>query len=314
MEMKRMRRTLMVTLIAMFAIFPTAASQQFATLTYYDGQSQTVIFGPTGETVTADMPALGWVSPGPYPYEFDLTEPLHVYLQIRHFLYTTIDVQNNLTINLDNVPILEATVPSPPPDWYPGGDGIDLIDLGTVSAGTHNITMSADLPNYYAMDWWKILVPVEVVKTTHEVSAADRTFYIATVTGSDSTISDFMFDETFVHEDWVGLVSFDVTGPPGTTGFCNITIPTDLMRGEPWLILINDTLTPETIIIDGNGTHTFLYFTYPHNAHIEISGTWVVPEFPTTLLLPLLIIVTLAAVILRKKLWSTKHRNTTSLS
>ena len=308
-----MRKTLLVILVT-FTIFITATlatsdSQQFVTLTYYDGQWMEAYFGYTGEHIIYDIPTIeGCVSPGPYPYEFNPTEPVHAYLQIRHFLWgPTPDDTNQLAIYLDGVAVLEAE--SSPGSWYPGGDGIDFIDLETVPAGTHNITMSATAAGCYVMDWWKILVPVEVVKTIHEVSAADRTFYVATVTGNDSTISNFMFDETFVHENWVGLISFDVTGPSGTTGFCNITIPTDLMRGDPWLILINDTITPETIIIDGNGTHTFLYFTYPHNAHIEISGTWVVPEFPTTLLLPLLIIVTLAAVILRKKLWSTKHRD-----
>ena len=316
-----MRRILMVTLIAMFATFAiaapaTSASQQFITLTHYDGQSKTRLFSPTGEIVTIDAPALGSVSPGPYPYEFDPTEPLHVYLQIRHFLWNPEEgFQNNLTINLDNASILEANILLPLPYWYPGSDGIDLIDLGTVPAGTHNITMSAALPNYYAMDWWKILVAVEVVKTIHEVSAAGQTFYIATATGSDSTITNLMFDETFVHDGRMGLISFDVTGPPDTTGFCTITIPKNLTRvgiGESWLIKVNG--VGASYSVDENATHTWLYFTYPHNVHIEISGTWVVPEFPATLLLPLLIIVTLAAVILRKKLWSTKHRNTTSLS
>lgn len=298
----------------MLAIFmtvaPVTSDSQFTIITFYDGQWITGWLH--GELVTLDVPALDAanVDPGPYPYEFNLTEPLHVYLQIRHSLGRPAPgEENNLTIYLDDVSILEADTILL--DWYPGGDGIELIDLGTLSAGTHYITMSAASGGHYGVNWWKILAAVEAVETLHTVYVDGQPFYITTATGTESTTSNFMFDETFVSGSWMGLISFDIAGPSGTTGFCNITIPMDLMRGEQWLITINGTYTPAIFIVDGNGTHTFLYFTYSHNAHIEISGTWVVPEFPSTLLLPLLVIVTLVAVILKKKLWPVKHGNIT---
>ena len=289
-----MRRTLMVTLIAMFAIFPTAASQQFATLTYYDGLSQTVIFAPTGETVTIDAPVLGLVSPGPYPYEFDLTEPLHVYLQIRHFLYTTIDVQNNLTINLDNVPILEATVPSPPPVWYPGGDGIDLIDLGTVSAGTHNITMSATLPDMYGMDWFKVFELVEI----HDVAVINitATSFLVDI-GEPVNITVDIANEGGFPETVDVMVSYDsevidtktVTLALGESKTEQFTWHT---TGVP---LGRYTITAEaSVAVDDDPTDN------------TITTEWridIVPEFPT--LIPLLLTLAILAastIILRKKL------------
>jgi hypothetical protein len=43
-----------------------------------------------------------------------------------------------------------------------------------------------------------------------------------------------------------------------------------------------------------NGTHTILDLTYSHSTHIiEITGTTVVPEFQSWLLLPILAIATL---------------------
>jgi len=175
--------------------------------------------------------------------------------------------------------------------------------------------MSAALPDYYAVDWWKI---VEVVETTHEVYVAGQTFYVVTVTESDSTISNLVFDETFVQDGWKGLLSFDITGPPATTSFCNITIPKSLTRvgkGESWLIKVDGVET--SYDVGENATHTWLYFTYPHSVHIEISGTWAVPEFQTTLLQPLLIALILAAVValilatvvLRKKLRSPRPKS-----
>ena len=302
----------------------TSVPSQSIIITYYDGQCAPGWLHE--EKVNLDAPAKGaeYVDPGPYPYEFNLGEPLHVHLQIRHWLGRPAEGEENyLTIYLDGVPILEANTIGL--DWYPGGEGMELIDLGTLPAGTHFINMSATSDGHYGLDWFIVLKLVEV---THEIFVGPTRFYFSTLSGS--TFSNFVFDQTSPYEGWRGLISFDVTGPSSTKyhedfdvvittrtiGFYNITIPTDLMRGDPsWLILINGTSTPETLIIgEGNGTHIPIYFTYRHNAHIEISGTWVVPEFPTTLLLPLLIIVTLAAVILRKKLRSTKHRNTTSFS
>jgi len=90
---------------------------------------------------------------------------------------------------------------------------------------------------------------------------------------SSSTVSDFYFRKEAME------ISFNVTGPSGTLGFCNVTIPMDLMKG-PWLILVG--IVETSYNQSSNGTHTFLYFTYTHTTHnIKIRGTWVVPEFPS---------------------------------
>jgi len=107
------------------------------------------------------------------------------------------------------------------------------------------------------------------------------------VVESNSTISDFDFRQDQKE------IRFSVTGPGGTAGFCNVSIPTDLMRGEPWVVLVDD--VERIYIKSSNGTHTFLYFTYTHTTrNITIRGTWVVPEFPT--LIPLLLVFAILAV------------------
>jgi len=98
-----------------------------------------------------------------------------------------------------------------------------------------------------------------------------------------------------------GKITFNVTGI-GTTGMCNITIPNDMLRGE-----LNATVDGgppiymETSVV--NSTHTSLYFTYNHtSAHaIEISGTTFIPEFPATVILPMLITTFLVTLVQLKR-------------
>ena len=49
-------------------------------------------------------------------------------------------------------------------------------------------------------------------------------------------------------------------------------------------------------------THTFLYFTYTHESPLQVTieGTWVVPEFPPAIILPLLMILSLITVVFVK--------------
>ena len=196
---EKMKKTILVVLMT-FAIIvtvaPVTSDSSGATIFYYDGQWMTgwLHWG----IATYDGPAVGaeCVSPGPYPYEFNLSEPLHVSLQIRHWLGRPKPSEENyLTIYLDGVSILEADTIGL--DWYPGGDGIELIDLGTLPAGTHFINMSATFGNYYAMDWFKVLGPaydVAVINVVPSISEGYQAWTIqvnVTVLNNGTTTIDF---------------------------------------------------------------------------------------------------------------------------
>ncbi len=113
---------------------------------------------------------------------------------------------------------------------------------------------------------------------------------------SNSTISDFNFNESLKQ------ISFNVTGPTGKAGYCNVTIPQDLLQGEPWTVYINSTDCTTLCSIAGNSTHTFVYIPYTCSTNIiQIEGTWVIPEFSTAIVLLLLMIPTLLAVAFAKK-------------
>lgn len=98
-------------------------------------------------------------------------------------------------------------------------------------------------------------------------------------------------------------IRFYVNGISGTTGFCNLTIPKVLLRENlthPWVVLIDGSET--TYVKSENKTHASLYFDYTHSTHrVQIIGAEVIPEFQTALILPLFIIITLCAVILRRR-------------
>lgn len=119
------------------------------------------------------------------------------------------------------------------------------------------------------------------------------TFHILVETNSTVPDGTFAFSKADMK------ISFNVTGCSGEKGFSNVTIPKALLRDTPWTVKIDNTVVTPTMA--ENDTHSFLYFTYIQSSHlVEIIGTWVIPEFPVVIVLPLVMIATLVAVILGK--------------
>ena len=114
----------------------------------------------------------------------------------------------------------------------------------------------------------------------------EETYHVTTI--CNSTISEFQFD------DVVKTISFNVTGPDYTVGFCRVTIPNVIVQ-DLWQ-------NNYTVLVDGNlplitnnwtdSTYTYMYFTYLHSEHEVV----ITPEFPHALILPLFMIATLLVV------------------
>jgi hypothetical protein len=110
-------------------------------------------------------------------------------------------------------------------------------------------------------------------------------------------------------------INFTVTGPSGTAGLCNVTIPKSMLNclegPEYWQIIIDSTDISSSCTITANLTHTFIYIPYTHSTHtIKVKGTWVVPEFPATTISSLLIMAisgVAIGIILKKKGSSKRH-------
>jgi parallel beta-helix repeat protein len=96
---------------------------------------------------------------------------------------------------------------------------------------------------------------------------------------------------------------------PSTSGYFNITIPKNLLRG-PWNIAVGfqQNMTRETTITE-NQTYTSIYSAYnittpfdPYDRiYVEIIGSWVVPEFvsPVTLIVMMFLTIAVVAVAMR---------------
>jgi hypothetical protein len=145
-------------------------------------------------------------------------------------------------------------------------------------------------------EFW--LVRTEACVNTYEFDF-DSGYSTYTVSvSSNSTIEDFNFD---IYQN---LMSFSVSGPTGTTGFCKVIIPEGLLVGD-FPVYLN-----ETLLVEGadytrtyNGTHNIIYITYDHSSHIiEIRGIFVIPEYCSWLLPTTLLVGILVVVICKKKL------------
>ncbi len=114
---------------------------------------------------------------------------------------------------------------------------------------------------------------------------------------SNSAILGFEFNQTEKN------LSLNVTGTTGTSGFCDVMVPDDLlwgtfslnMDGYPLVEGVDYTQTH-------NGTHYVFHITYIHSTHvIDIVASDAIPEFSTFLIMPLFMVATLVAVIFYRR-------------
>lgn len=73
---------------------------------------------------------------------------------------------------------------------------------------------------------------------------------------SNSTVASFRFDYS------LGQITFNVTGPFSSSGFCSVTVPRALFSGA-LIVLIDDTWV--NAIFGENATHVFTKFSYEHS-------------------------------------------------
>ncbi|MEM3728581.1 MAG: hypothetical protein QXF75_05220 [Candidatus Bathyarchaeia archaeon] len=124
--------------------------------------------------------------------------------------------------------------------------------------------------------------------------------YPVTIFSSNSSITNFNFDHSRKQ------ISFQISGETGESGYCNVSIPKTLLKGEPWAVQVNG--TNWSFSLSQNDTHSFIYFTFTYAStyQVAIQGTWVVPEFPSTVILTLCMLPILVLTILVRKKQKTK--------
>ena len=154
--------------------------------------------------------------------------------------------------------------------------------------------LAAKINNTAVNGHYKIYGPPEITNTP--IVNNGTTYTVTTVTNASVVPGTMTYDNTTYS------LSFNLTGTDGTTGYVNVTIPTNLISlnktTDQWTVTVNNTTV--TPIISSNATDTFFYITTTFSTEpIKITGT--VPEFPTLMLIPLLATVTMVAVELRRR-------------
>jgi hypothetical protein len=198
------------------------------------------------------------------------------------------------------------------------------------SEGNQTVLLSqpSDVPNpdsvssdYSSMAWNNVslsslqdLIFLEAYQ--EQVSYAGETYPIPIFT--NSTVTSFDFDASAKE------ITFNVTGPTGTLGFCNVTIPRSLLNAtalSDWVVVFDgQTLTSAEFNITQNDDYVFVYLNYTHSEHeISIIGTAVaITEFQPDILPIVLAISTLIAAIItftqRRKLEPLKAKCHQALS
>jgi hypothetical protein len=119
-------------------------------------------------------------------------------------------------------------------------------------------------------------------------------------TESNSTIANFQFAKEEKQ------ISFEFTGLSGDCGFCNVSVPKNLMwvdSPDEWTITVNGNSSAiQDKQITDNETHYLIHFTCKTSTvSITILSKYVVPEIPLYHILPLLMLLALPAIILHRK-------------
>jgi len=155
-------------------------------------------------------------------------------------------------------------------------------DKGSVPGITGNVDLDLFNGNMQRLCSEFTISNLKVLNVTWE----DKTYPIKIL--SNSTVTHLVFNQPQAQ------ISFNVTGPHGSKGYCSITIPKDLLKG-PWTYTFEgDVFNVETKETE-NETHSFISFTYTHAStfQVTIQGTWAVPEFSPTLILATFMLTTL---------------------
>lgn len=112
-------------------------------------------------------------------------------------------------------------------------------------------------------DYYPLMEPWSPYRV-FSVTIYGETYYVTTF--SNSTLASFNFSRP------LKKISFKATS--GGSGFCNVTIPMELLDGDFEVVIDDELVSPPLLTLTENATHSFLHFTYLRGTHVvEIRGS-----------------------------------------
>jgi len=146
-----------------------------------------------------------------------------------------------------------------PNNWDNGAEGnfwgsYDGLDLNQDGIGD-----SPHFINDYSKDRFPLMEPWIQPKVVN-MTVLGKDFGISAI--ANSTVAGFDFNQT------ERQFSFKATGPNGTYGYCNITVPKELLdsRNGSWIVTVNGELTSFDMM--ANSTHTTISLIYAHSTNV----------------------------------------------
>ena len=125
--------------------------------------------------------------------------------------------------------------------------------------------------------------PCKIIeKLSFNVTVEDTNYAIET--SNNSSVSDLTFNLDLKR------LRLSVDGETGTAGFCNFSVPAELMSGD-FSLYLDDVALVEGVDYTElyNGINYLFNVNYIHSSHIlELFSTSVVPDFAAWLFLPFL--------------------------
>lgn len=184
------------------------------------------------------------------------------------------------------------------PTWDNGAEGNFWDDYAGEDENEDGIGDDPFIINESNCDYFPLINPMDPSRTFYAGTWNQTTYYVTVC--SNSTIAGFNFNQT------AKQISFNVTGPSGETGFCNVTIPKDLLNGD-YVVRISSSITDFSSV--SNDTHNFLYCLYNCTSkNVKIIGTTVIPEFAIMPIFPVFVLLTCLLVLLKPRFGKRKFR------
>lgn len=140
------------------------------------------------------------------------------------------------------------------------------------------------------------------VSSFNQTVASSRSSHVVKIS-TRSNITDFEFDEAKMS------ISFKVTGKTGTAGHSSIVM-SGILAG-PYVVTIDGSPTDDYVIgFDEITNETAVTVSYPHSTHtITITGTTVVPEFSSAVMIGLLVVTGMIASLLYSRYRASKYES-----